>query len=67
MLRQSGFFENGDSTWHLDSGAYDLLVTLGEETRPAGTLETVRVTALGDEQTLFTLPSARYVQGEVAP
>ena len=67
VLRQSGFFENGDGTWHLDSGAYDLLVTLDEETRPAGTLETVRVTALEDEQTLFTLPSARYVQGEVAP
>ena len=25
------------------------------------------VTALENEQTIFTLPSARYVQGEVAP
>ena len=47
--------------------AYDLLVTLGEETYSAGTLETAEVTALENEQTIFTLPSARYVQGEVTP
>ena len=40
VLRQSGFFERGDGTWHLSCGAYDLLVTLGEETYSAGTLET---------------------------
>ena len=67
VLRQSGFFERGDGTWHLSCGAYDLLVTLGEETYSAGTLETAEVTALENEQTIFTLPSARYVQGEVAP
>ena len=57
VLRQSGFFERGDGTWHLSCGAYD----------SAGTLETAEVTALENEQTIFTLPSARYVQGEVAP
>ena len=67
VLRQSGFFERGDGTWHLSCGAYDLLVTLSEETYSAGTLETAEVTALENEQTIFTLPSARYVQGEVAP
>lgn len=67
VLRQSGFFERGDGTWHLSCGAYDLLVTLGEETYSAGTLETAEVMALENEQTIFTLPSARYVQGEVAP
>ena len=67
VLRQSGFFERGDGTWHLSCGAYDLLVTLGEEIYSAGTLETAEVTALENEQTIFTLPSARYVQGEVAP
>ena len=36
VLRQSGFFERGDGTWHLSCGAYDLLVTLGEETYSAG-------------------------------
>ena len=46
---------------------FALLVTLGEETYSAGTLETAEVTALENEQTIFTLPSARYVQGEVAP
>ena len=51
----------------MSCGAYDLLVTLGEETYSAGTLETAEVTALENEQTIFTLPSARYVQGEVAP
>ena len=66
-LRQSGFAEDEDGAWHLHCGAYDLLVTLGEETYSAGTLETAEVTALEDEQTLVTLPSARYVQGEVAP
>ena len=44
-----------------------LLVTLGEEACPAGTMETAQVTALRQEKTLFSLPSARYVQGEVAP
>ena len=42
-------------------------MTLGEETYSAGTLETAEVTALENEQMIFTLPSARYVQGEVAP
>ena len=53
--------------WHLDCGTYALLVTLGEEAYPAGTLETAQVTAMEAEQALFTLPSARYVPGEVAP
>ena len=66
VLREGGFLENGDGTWRMDSGAYDLLVALGEEAYPAGTLETVQVTAMEEEQALFTLPSARYVQGEVA-
>ena len=59
-LRQSG-------AWHLHCGAYDLLVTLGEEACPAGTMETTQVTALRQEKTLFSLPSARYVPEEVAP
>ena len=67
MLRQSGFAEDEDGAWHLHCGAYDLLVTLGETACPAGTMETAQVTALRQEKTLFSLPSARYVQGEVAP
>ena len=67
VLRQSGFLQSGDGTWRLNGSAYDLLVMLGEEAYPAGKLETAEVTALEEEQTLFTLPSPRYVQGEVAP
>ena len=66
-LRQSGFAEDEDGAWHLHCGAYDLLVTLGEEACPAGTMETAQVTALRQEKTLFSLPSARYVPEEVAP
>lgn len=66
-LRQSGFAENEDGAWHLHCGAYDLLVTLGETACPAGTMETAQVTALRQEKTLFSLPSARYVPEEVAP
>ena len=67
VLRRSGFVEDENGAWHLDCGTYALLVTLGEEAYPAGTLETAQVTAMEAEQTLFTLPSARYVPGEVAP
>ena len=67
VLRQSGFAEDEDGTWHLHCGAYDLLVTLGETACPAGTMETAQVTALRQEKTLFSLPSARYVPEEVAP
>lgn len=67
MLRQSGFAEDEDGAWHLHCGAYDLLVTLGEAACPAGTMETAQVTALRQEKTLFSLPSARYVPEEVAP
>ena len=42
-------------------------MTLGETACPAGTMETAQVTALRQEKALFSLPSARYVQGEVAP
>lgn len=66
-LRQSGFAEDEDGAWHLHCGAYDLLVTLGEAACPAGTIETAQVTALRQEKTLFSLPSARYVPEEVAP
>lgn len=66
-LRQSGFAEDEDGAWHLHCGAYDLLVTLGETACPAGTIETAQVTALRQEKTLFSLPSARYVPEEVAP
>ena len=55
------------STVSLISGAYDLLVTLGEAVCPAGTMETAQVTALRQEKALFSLPSARYVPEEVAP
>ena len=67
MLRQSGFAEDEAGAWHLHCGAYDLLVTLGETACPAGTMETAQVTALRQEKTLFSLPSARYVPEEVAP
>ena len=67
VLRQSGFAEDEDGAWHLHCGAYDLLVTLGEAACPAGTMETAQVTALRQEKTLFSLPSARYVPKEVAP
>ena len=63
----SGFAEDEDGAWHLHCGAYDLLVTLGEAVCPAGTMETAQVTALRQEKTLFSLPSARYVPEEVAP
>ena len=66
-LRQSGLAEDEDGAWHLHCGAYDLLVTLGETACPAGTMETAQVTALRQEKTLFSLPSARYVPEEVAP
>ena len=66
-LRQSGFAEDENGAWHLHCGAYDLLVTLGETACPAGTMETAQVTALRQEKTLFSLPSARYVPEEVAP
>ena len=67
VLRQSGFAEDEDGAWHLHCGAYDLLVTRGETACPAGTMETAQVTALRQEKTLFSLPSARYVPEEVAP
>lgn len=67
VLRESGFVEDEAGAWHLNCGNYDLLVTLGEEACPAGTLETAQVTALRAEQMLFTLPSARYLPEEVAP
>ena len=38
-----------------------------ENACPAGTMETAQVTALRQEKTLFSLPSARYVPEEVAP
>ena len=41
--------------------------TKGTPTCPAGTMETAQVTALRQEKTLFSLPSARYVPEEVAP
>lgn len=67
VLRQCGFAEDEDGAWHLHCGTYDLLVTLGEAVCPAGTMETAQVTALRQEKTLFSLPSARYVPEEVVP
>ena len=64
---QAGAQADALIAWHLHCGAYDLLVTLGETACPAGTMETAQVTALRQEKTLFSLPSARYVPEEVAP
>ena len=67
VLRRSGFTEDENGAWHMACGSYDLLVTLGQEDCPAGTLETAEVTALKDGETLFALPAARYAAREVAP
>ena len=45
----------------------DYAYTIVDLSAPADQCVIDEVTALENEQTIFTLPSARYVQGEVAP
>ncbi len=66
LLTQEGFLQEQDA-WTLDCGDYALAVTLGEESVTGGTLRSARVSAQYGDETLLTLPGARYTPEEVRP
>ena len=66
VLAELGFVQEGDE-WLLERDEYTLKVTRSEEAAEAGTLRTFTVSATGDGQDLFALPSTRYLPKEVSP
>ena len=60
-------FENKDGIWSREDSLYRLQISRGEEKTAAGTLRTWTIQALQGEETLITLPSARYFPEEVSP
>ncbi len=66
VLRDLGF-EKNDDTWTRTAEEYTLTVTRAEEETEAGVLRIFTLTAAGDGETLFSLPSTRYLPKEVGP
>ncbi len=64
LLTQAGFSREQDG-WTLNCGAYALMVTWAEENRVGGTLRSAKVCAQYGDETLLTLPCARYLPKEV--
>ena len=65
-LTELGFVMNGDK-WELDRDLYTLQVTYREEKTEAGIVRSYDVSGIHMDQVLFTLPSAKYIPGEVSP
>ncbi len=68
LLQGDGFAQEPDG-WTLPCDGYRLVVQLTNEQTAAGTLRIAQVSAVlyNKEETLFTLPCARYLPGEVLP
>ncbi len=66
VLQERGFVKNGDS-WILEEKEYTLTVTKQEEAAEAGILRTFTISAAGDGNDLYSLPSTRYLPKEVSP
>ena len=65
-LTESGFTRDG-GVWVFTEEVYDLRVTVVEENTAAGTLMCAEVSAMHQDESILTLPSLRYTQGEVRP
>lgn len=67
VLLKDGFEADASGVFTRDCGEYALSVALGEEQTAAGRIQTADISALYQGKTLFSLPDARYVPGEVLP
>jgi len=63
-LKEMGFQADAASGWYLENEDYRLLVYLDTEDRPAGWMQKATVTAYQGEETLFTLPVARFEEAQ---
>ena len=66
LLPTLGFSQNGDS-WELSTDLYTLRATSRTEETEAGRIRAWDITGIHMEHTLFVLPSAKYIPGEVSP
>ena len=64
-LSRSGFAEMGES-WVLTEKDYTLEAVINEETQESGILRVVTITGKMGDKELFSIPSSRYIPGEVA-
>ncbi len=65
VLRDLGYKEEEDGAgWKLRNGIYWLVVQLEDETMDAGIMRRATVQAFKGEDTLFTLPVARYEEAQ---
>ncbi len=65
-LAEAGFTAEGEN-WLLAEEEYSLKAEIREEKTEAGLLRTVLLTAERNGETLFALPSPKYIPGEVEP
>ena len=65
-LEEAGFTRNG-AVWSFSEELYDLRVTVVNEPTAAGTLQCAEVSAMHQDESILTLPSLRYIPGEVRP
>ena len=65
-LTELGFVKSSD-IWELDKESYTLQISCREEKTGAGYLRSYDISGFYMDQVLFTLPSAKYIPGEVSP
>ncbi len=58
-LKEMGFAQDGES-WRKSMDAYDLVVTVSQESTPSGVMRRNNVKAMKGQDVFFTLPVARY-------
>ena len=66
VLSAYGFTENGDE-YVLEHERYTLRVTKQTEQTEVGILRTYQISGLEGDKVLMTIPSTKYIPGEVSP